>query len=150
MVAQVHAPDDRSRGPLLGLSYPQFKSDPVNDVVRVRESAGRQKGKNATGKGNRYLARTLGEAVVAAARTDTFLGERYRRLARRRGKKKAIVAVGRSILVIIWHLLANPSAEYIDLGPHHYDTRAGTQRAVRNHIRGLQALGYSVTLSPAA
>src|SRR3954471_10339206 len=116
----------------------------------VSESAGKQKGKNATGKGNRYLARTLGEAVVAAARTDTFLGERYRRLARRRGKKKAIVAVGRSILVIIWHLLADPTSEFVDLGPHHYDTRAGTQRAVRNHIRGLQALGYNVTLSPAA
>jgi transposase len=116
----------------------------------VSESAGKPKGKNATGKGNRYLARTLGEAVVAAARTDTFLGERYRRLARRRGKKKAIVAVGRSILIIIWHLLADPTAQYVDLGPHHYDTRAGTQRAVRNHIRGLQALGYNVTLSPAA
>jgi transposase len=116
----------------------------------VSESAGKQKGKNATGKGNRYLARTLGEAVVAASRTDTFLGERYRRLARRRGKKKAIVAVGRSILIIIWHLLADPSAEFVDLGPTHYDTAKGTQRAIRNHIRGLQALGYSVTLSPAA
>jgi hypothetical protein len=92
----------------------------------VSESAGKRKGTNTTGKGNRYLARTLGEAVVAAARTDTFLGERYRRLARRRGKKKAIVAVGRSILVIIWQLLADPTVEYVDLGPHHYDTRAGT------------------------
>ena len=52
--------------------------------------------------------RVLGEAAVAAGRTDTFLGERYRRIARRRGKKKAIVAVGRSILVIIWHLLPTP------------------------------------------
>jgi transposase len=116
----------------------------------VSESAGKRKGKNATGKGNRYLARTLGETVVAAARTDTFLGERYRRLARRRGKKKAIVAVGRSILIIIWHLLADPEAEFIDLGPTHYDTAKGTQRAVRAHIRGLQALGYTVTLNPAA
>jgi transposase len=116
----------------------------------VSESAGKQKGKNATGKGNRYLARTLGEAVVAAARTDTFLGERYRRLARRRGKKKAIVAVGRSILVIVWHLLADTEADFVDLGPTHYETSRGTQRAVRAHIRGLQALGYSVTLSPAA
>src|SRR3954452_5261733 len=95
----------------------------------VSESAGKRKGKNATGKGNRYLARTLGEAVVAAARTDTFLGERYRRLARRRGKNKAIVAVGRSILVIIWHLLADPSTEFVDLGPTHYDSSRGTQRA---------------------
>jgi transposase len=116
----------------------------------VSQSAGKTKGKNATGKGDRYLARTLGEAVAGAARTDTFLGERYRRLARRRGKKKAIVAVGRSILIIIWHLLADPTAEFTDLGPTHYDTRTGTQRAVRNHIRGLQALGYTVTLTPAA
>jgi transposase len=116
----------------------------------VSESAGKTKGKNATGKGDRYLARTLGEAAVGVARTDTFLGERYRRLARRRGKKKAIVAVGRSILIIVWHLLADPEAHFVDLGPHHYDTRAGTQRAIRNHVRGLQALGYTVTLSPAA
>jgi transposase len=72
----------------------------------VNESAGKNKGRGSTGHGNPYLARVLGEAAVAAARTDTFLGERYRRIARRRGKKKAIVAVGRSILVIIWHVLS--------------------------------------------
>ncbi len=71
----------------------------------VKESAGRKKGNGSTGHGDPYLARVLGEAAVAASKTDTFLGERYRRIARRRGKKKAIVAVGRSILVIIWHLL---------------------------------------------
>ena len=52
----------------------------------------------------------LGEAAVAASKTDTFLGERYRRIARRRGKRRAIVAVGRSILVIVWHLLSDPTA----------------------------------------
>jgi transposase len=114
------------------------------------ESAGKKKGKNATGKGNRYLARVLGEAAVSAGKTDTFLGERYRRLARRRGKKKAIVAVGRSILIIVWHLLSNPETTFIDLGPDHYDTRGGTQRAVRHHLRRLQELGYQVTLNPAA
>jgi transposase len=114
------------------------------------ESAGKKKGNAATGHGNRYLARALGEAVVCAARTRTFLGERYRRIARRRGKKKAIVAVGRSILTIIWHLLSDPKKTFTDLGPNHYDTRAGTQRAVHNHIRQLQALGYQVTLHPAA
>ena len=82
--------------------------------------------------------------------TSTFLGERYRRIARRRGKKKAVVAVGRSILVIVWHLLADDQASFSDLGADHYDTRAGTQRAIRNHIRGLQALGYRVTLEPTA
>lgn len=53
----------------------------------VKESAGKSKGNGATGRGNRYLARVLGEAAVTAGRTDTFLGERYRRLARRRGKR---------------------------------------------------------------
>ena len=74
----------------------------------VKESAGKKKGRGSTGHGNRYLARILGEAVAGAARTETFLGERYRRIARRRGSKKAIVAVGRSMLVIIWHLLSDP------------------------------------------
>jgi transposase len=136
---------DMTRFPTAGHLASWAKFAPI-----VSESAGKRKGRNATGRGNRYLARTLGEAVVAAARTDTFLGERYRRLARRRGKKRAIVAVGRSILIIIWRLLADPTAEYVDLGADHYDTRTGTQRAIRNHIRGLQALGYQVTLHPAA
>ena len=116
----------------------------------VKESAGRKKGKNATGHGNSYLARALGEAAIAASKTDTFLGERYRRIARRRGKKRAIVAVGRSILVIVWHLLSNPEADFVDLGPDFYDIRGGPQRAIRNHVRRLEALGYKVTLQPAA
>lgn len=116
----------------------------------VNQSAGKTKGRASTGHGNRYLARALGEAALAASRTNTFLGERYHRIARRRGKKRALVAVGRSILVIIWHLLSNPNATFVDLGPEHYTNRVGTQRAVRGHIRGLNALGYTVTLSPAA
>jgi hypothetical protein len=74
----------------------------------VKESAGKKKGRGSTGHGNPYLARVLGEAAVAAAKTDTFLGERFRRIARRRGRKKAIVAVGRSILVTVWYLLSDP------------------------------------------
>jgi transposase len=116
----------------------------------VKESAGKSKGNGSTGHGNPYLARVLGEAAVGASRTNTFLGERYRRIARRRGKKKAVVAVGRSILIIVWHLLTDEQTTFTDLGPDHYDTRAGTQRAIRNHIRGLHALGYQVTLQPAA
>jgi transposase len=116
----------------------------------VKESAGRKKGKGSTGHGNRYLARALGEAAVAAGKTDTFLGERYRRLARRKGKKRAIVAVGRSLLVIIWHLLSDPQARFIDLGPDFYDNRTGPEAKKRNHIRQLEALGYKVTLEPAA
>jgi len=74
----------------------------------IQESAGKKKGHGTTGHGNPYPAKVLGEAAVAASRTDTFLGELYRRIARRRGKIKAIVAVGLSILVIIWHLLLTP------------------------------------------
>jgi len=116
----------------------------------VKESAGKRKGRGATGRGNRYLARVLGEAAVAAGRTDTFLGERYRRIARRRGAKKAVVAVGRSILVIVWHLLADPDARFNELGTGFYDTRVNAERAKRNHVRQLEALGYTVTLQPAA
>jgi transposase len=116
----------------------------------VKESAGKKKGRGTTGHGNPYLARALGEAAVAAGRTDTFLGERYRRIARRRGKKKAVVAVGRSILTIVWHLLSDPDAHFIDLGRDFYDTRVDPERIKRNHIRQLQALGYKVTVEPAA
>jgi transposase len=116
----------------------------------VNQSAGRAIGNRSTGHRNRYLARVLGEAAVGASRTNTFLGERYRRIAHRRGKKKAIVAVGRSILVIVWHLMAHPDTDFTDLGPDHYDQRRGTQRAIRHHIRQLHALGYQVTLHPAA
>jgi transposase len=116
----------------------------------VKESAGKKKGAGATGHGNPYLARVLGEAAIGAGRTNTFLGERYRRLARRRGKKKAMVAVGRSILTIVWHLLSDPNAQFHDLGAEFYDNRLGTERRKREHIRQLEALGYRVTLQPAA
>jgi len=116
----------------------------------IKSSAGKNKGNAATGKGNRYLARVLGEAALGAGRTHTFLGARYRRIARRRGKKKATVALGRSLLVIIWHLLSDPETRFEDLGADHYDRRVSTTAKKRSHIRGLEALGYTVTLNPAA
>ena len=116
----------------------------------IKESAGRKKGNAATGHGNAYLARVLGEAAVVAGKTDTFLGERYRRIARRRGKKKAIVAVGRSILIITWHLLSDPDARYRDLGSDYYDAHQSSATRRRQHVRQLEALGYKVTLEPAA
>jgi transposase len=115
----------------------------------VNESAGKKKG-GTTGRGNRYLARALGESVIAASRTDTFLGQRYRPLTRRRGKPKAIVAVGRSILTIVWHVLGDPGARFSDLGPDFYDKRISNSRKMRSHIAGLEALGYKVSLEPAA
>jgi transposase len=116
----------------------------------VKQSAGRRSRHSPTGHGNPYLAAALGEAAIVAGKTDTFLGDRYRRIARRQGKQRAIVAVGRSILVIIWHLLSNPDTHFTDLGSGFYDQHHSPDRKKRNHIRQLEALGYKVTLEPAA
>jgi hypothetical protein len=92
----------------------------------------------------------LGEAAVTAGRTNTFLGERYRRLAKRRGTNKAIVAVGRSILIIIWHLLADPTARFHDLGAgllRHPHRHRAHQAQPRPPARGPR---LQVTLQPAA
>ena len=97
-------------------------------------------------RATRWLRGCLGQAATGAARTATFLGERYRRIARRRGKAKAQVAVARSILVIIWHLLADPAARYTDLGPGYYQARTDKDKKIKNHIRQIEA--RSATRSP--
>ena len=103
------------------------------------------------GQGNTWLRGSLGQAAIGAARTDTFLGERYHRIARRRGKAKAQVAVARSILVIIWQLLADPAARYTDLGPGYYQDRTDKDRKIKNHIRQIEALlGHPITITPKA
>ncbi|MGW5731725.1 MULTISPECIES: IS110 family RNA-guided transposase [Streptomyces] len=137
---------DMSRFPTSGhlVSWARF-------APGVKESAGKKKGKSTTGHGNPYLAQVLGNAAVAAGKTNTFLGERYRRIARRRGRKKAVVAVGRSLLVVIWHLLAGPEARFHDLGTDYYDShRHKPDRVKRTAIRQLEALGYRVVIEPAA
>jgi transposase len=116
----------------------------------ITASAGKTKGSNSTGHGNKYLARALGEVAVNAGRSPTFLGARYRRIAKRRGSRRAVVAVGRSILVIIWHLLQHPDIPYHDLGPDHWDRHRNLDAVKQQHIRQLQALGYTVTIQPAA
>lgn len=136
---------DMSRFPTAGHLASWAKFTP-----QTKESAGKIKGKGSTGRGNRYLAKVLGEAAVCAGRTNTFLGERYRRIARRRGKKRAIVAIGRSILVTVWHLLSDPDSHFIDLGPDFHNRRIDPERKKRAHIHQLEALGYTVTLTPAA
>ncbi|MCO4275907.1 IS110 family transposase [Pseudarthrobacter sp. HLT3-5] len=136
---------DMSRFPTAGHLCSWAKFSPG-----INSSAGKTKGNGSTGHGNRYLARILGEAAVGAGRTDTFLGERHRRLAKRRGKKRAIVAIGRSILVIIWHLLQDPEARFHDLGADHFSSRTNPDARKHNHVRQLEALGYTVTLTPAA
>jgi transposase len=116
----------------------------------AKKSAGKGKA-GSTGKGNPWLAGTLGEVVATIARTKTFLGERYWRIARRRGKQRAIVAIGNSVLKIIWHLLSDPEAHYRDLGPDYYTTHVNTQRRRRSLIRQLEGItGKKVLLQPTA
>jgi transposase len=101
-----------------------------------------------TGKGNSWLKRALGEAAMAAAKTDTFLGARYRRLVKRKGHAKALVAVARSMLVIIWHLINDPTIRYTDLGADHHQRWTDPVRKTRDLVRQLQALGHEVALTP--
>ena len=116
---------------------------------KARQSAGKGK-PGTTGKGNPWLAGTLGEAGIGAARAKTFLGSRYHRLARRRGKQRALVAVGNSLLVIAWHLLADPAARFTDLGPDWHDRLAPIRRK-RQLIAELERLsGKKVLLQEAA
>ncbi|AZQ37804.1 IS110 family transposase [Streptomyces cyaneochromogenes] len=100
------------------------------------------------GKGNPWLRGALGEAASAAARTDTFLGARYRRIVKRRGHTKALVAVARSILVIAWHLLNDLDASYRELGPDWHQRHLNPARRTRDLVRQLQALGHQVALTP--
>jgi transposase len=115
---------------------------------QVASSAGKRKGKNATGSGNPYLGGALGEAAVTAGRTQTFLGTKYRRLIRRMPKKKAQGAISRTQLVITHALLSDPEAEYTDLGTDYYEQRANIRREVRSHARAIERRGYRVILEP--
>lgn len=113
---------------------------------QVKQSAGKRKGSNAAGRGNPYLSAALGEVSISAGRTQSFLGARYRRLAKRMPKKKALVATGNSVLTIMHVLLADPGARYTDLGADYYEQRMHVRRQARNHVRSLERLGYKVTI----
>ncbi len=109
-------------------------------------SSGKRKGKAKSKKGNRYLSGLLGETAVAAGKTQTREGARYRRLARRRGKAKACVALGNTQLKVCHKLLSHPGTCYTDLGPDYYERQASTRRQIAHHVGKLGALGYEVTL----
>jgi transposase len=108
--------------------------------------SGNRKGKSKSKKGNRYPAAVTGETSVAAGRTQTREGARYRRLARRRGKAKAQVAVGNTQMKVYHKLLSSPGVRYEDLGPDYYERQASVRRQVAHHVGKLGALGFEVTL----
>ncbi len=112
------------------------------------ESAGKRlSGK--TRKGSPYLRQLLVEAANAAARTkNTYLSAHYHRIAARRGRKRALIAVGHTILVIIYHLLSQQKS-YEELGSNYFDER-DRQNMEKRLVRRLEKLGYQVELQPAA
>jgi transposase len=112
------------------------------------ESAGKNRSAKIA-KGNSYLKTMLVQAAHTAQRSsDTYLSARYRRLAARRGKKRAAVAVARTILIIAYHILRDGTL-YQELGANYYDQK-NAQQVQRHLVRRLQKLGYTVTLQPAA
>jgi transposase len=109
-------------------------------LCRSAAQSGTRAGQGKPKKGNSYARAAAGQAATGAARTATFLGERYARIARRRGKPIAQVAVARSIMIIAWHLLADPAARYHDLGPDFLASRINRDKKIRTHLHGLTAL----------
>jgi transposase len=112
--------------------------------------SGKKNRRAVTGQGNPYLKAALGQMATGAAKTDTFLGERYRRLVKRMPKRKALAALERSILVIIFNLLNDPGATFNDLGSDFYAKRIDVRRRTDHLVHQLQALGHHVSLTPAA
>jgi transposase len=109
------------------------------------ESAGKRL-RNRTTRKNRWLRRAITEAAWAAGRTkDSYLGAQYRRLAPRRGKKRALIAVGHSLLVIFYHMLKY-DVEYHDLGVDYFDKQE-PERLKRYLVKRLERLGYQVNLT---
>jgi transposase len=112
-------------------------------------SAGKRK-RTRTTKGNVWLRRALSQAAWAASRKKgSYFQAQYRRLAGRRGRKRAAMAVGHSLLEVIYHLLKHPDLEYRDLGADYFD-HLDPQRLCRHLVKRLQSLGYEVTLAPRA
>ena len=110
------------------------------------ESAGKR-GSGRTAKGSRWLRRALGEAAWAAALTKgTYLSAQYRRLAGRRGKKRAVVAVSHTILVAVYHILKS-GVVYKELGGDYFE-QLDPAAMTRYLVRRLQRLGHKVTLEP--
>ena len=114
-------------------------------LAPVARQSGPRSRKPRKGQGNGYLKSCCTQAANGAGGTETFLGERLSRLTRRLGGARARCAVGRSILIIIWHLLNDPAARYTDLGPDWHQRKATRDKKIRGHLRQLQALGVDTS-----
>jgi transposase len=113
------------------------------------ESAGKHHSTH-TRAGDLWLTSALAEAAWGAVRTKgCYLGVRFRRIARRRGEQRALIAVAHSILVICWHLLTE-STTYTELGPDYLAGHDNPERRKRHLVHQLEQLGLKVTLEPAA
>jgi len=113
------------------------------------ESAGKRKS-GKTRKGNQALCTVLVQAAQAASmKTGSYLQAQFLRLAARLGRKKAIIALSRQILVIIYHLLRHPTSVFSEKGAH-YLREDQLERTRRHHVRRLEALGFTVVLQPTA
>jgi Transposase IS116/IS110/IS902 family len=111
------------------------------------ESAGKQHS-GRTRPGDRWLRAAPGEAAIAVTRTkNNYLIARYRRLATRRGRKRALVAVGHSILIAVWHILTH-NINYRDRGADYFLTRLDPARTARRLLDQLHQLGYQAHLKP--
>ena len=109
--------------------------------------SGKRTGRARHKKGNKYMGAVTGETAVAAGKTATREGARYRRLARKRGKAKAQVALGNTQLKVYHKLLSNPGLRYHDLGPDYYERQAAIRRKIACHVREIETLGLEVTLA---
>ena len=119
----------------------------MRDIWAMQPRFERRSGK--TRKGNRYLRRTLIQAALGATRKNgSALQARYYRVKRHRGHKKAVVAVGHQILEIAYYVM-HDGVSYDELGADYFDRRHA-ERAVRRHVRQLEALGFHVTIEKAA
>ena len=113
------------------------------------ESAGKHRS-GRTRHGSKWLRKALIEAAHAASRTkDTYLAAQYAQIRYRRGPQRAAVAVGHSILVIVWHLLTN-GEPYNDLGGDYFDKQRTSDARQRRLVAQLEAMGNTVTLTQAA
>ncbi|HUP84431.1 MAG TPA: transposase [Acidimicrobiales bacterium] len=132
---------DMTRFPTAGHLASWAGMCPGNNITGGKRKSG------TTNKGNRWLGEILNQCAVAASHTrDTYLAAQYWRLVRRIGKRKAAVAVGHSILVICWHLLAD-DCDYDELGGDWFAKRTDTDKRRDHLIRQLQDLGYGVALT---